>query len=113
MIIDILKEKIDIRFNMAVEIAYEEIAGEAFSLESLNKTKNTIALDMAAIIAANPDTQITVDRLLTEASGPEISALDSAVIQAMLEWLEIPKVIAEGEAKQPPTDESEDTAKKN
>ena len=42
MTIEILKEKLDIRFNMAVELAYEEITGEEFNVESLKKMKNTM-----------------------------------------------------------------------
>ena len=44
MKIKILKEEIDIQFNMAVELAYEELTGEEFNVESLKKMKNTIVL---------------------------------------------------------------------
>ena len=95
--ITILGETIDIQFNMAVELNYEEISGEAFSIEALSKMKNSVALYMAAILAANPDTTITVERLLKEAKGPEIAALSTAVITAMTEWMQIPSVITDKE----------------
>ena len=61
MKIQILNEELDIRFCMAVEIVYEEISGEAFSIDALSKSKNILALCMAAIFVANRDTAITID----------------------------------------------------
>lgn len=109
--ITILGETIDIQFNMAVEINYEEISGETFSIEALSNMKNSVALYMAAILAANPDTNITVDSLLKEAKGPEIAALSTAVITAMTEWMQIPTVIKEEEPKTEPEEQDPDTPK--
>ena len=109
--ITILGETIDIQFNMAVELNYEEITGEAFSIEALSKMKNSVALYMAAILSANPDTTITVDRLLKEAKGPEIAALSTAVITAMTEWMQIPKVIKDEEPKTEPEEQDPDAPK--
>lgn len=111
MKIKILKEEIDIRFNIAVELAYEEITGEEFNVESLKKMKNTIALGMAAILVANEKTEITIDRLLREATGPEIAALNQAVLDSMTEWLAIPEVIAKEDAKEPQPDINEEQPK--
>jgi len=91
--ITILGEQVDIRFNMAVEIAYEEITGDPFNIETLNKQKNSLALYMAAIITANPETNITIERLMTEASGAEIGQLATAVIESMTQWMHIPDVL--------------------
>ena len=107
MTIEILKEKLDIRFNMAVELAYEEITGEEFNVESLKKMKNTIALGMAAILVANENTEITIERLLKEANGKEIGALNKAVLDSMTEWVAIPDVIAIEDAKEPQPDVNE------
>lgn len=101
----ILGEDVEIRFCMAVEIAYEEIAGEPFKLDALVSAKNTVALDMAAIMVANPDTEITVERLTKEATGQEIAALNKAVVESLTEWLKIPSVIAE------PQEEGEESPK--
>lgn len=111
MKIKILKEEIDIRFNIAVELAYEEITDEEFNVESLKKMKNTIALGMAAILVANEKTEITIDRLLREATGPEIAALNQAVLDSMTEWLAIPEVIAKEDAKEPQPDINEEQPK--
>ena len=107
--VTILGETLDIKFNMQVELNYEEISGEAFTIEALAKMKNSIALYMAAILAANPDTSITVDRLLREAKGPEIAALSTAVITAMTEWMQIPSIIKPDEKEE--TDDKPDTDK--
>ena len=111
MKINILREEIDIRFNMAVELAYEEITGQAFSLEAMQKTTNILALGMAAIIIANPSTEISFDRLLSEAKGNEIADLNKAVLDSMTEWLSIPDVIAKEEAKEPQPDVNDEQPK--
>lgn len=105
--ITILGEEINIAFNVQVEIVYEEISGETFSIDSLAKMKNSVALYMAAIITANPDTNITVERLMKEASGKEIATISTAVINAMSEWMEVPKVIPE----EPATDDDDNKEK--
>lgn len=105
--IKILGEKLDIRFCMAVEIAYEEISGEPFDIDCLKMQKNSLCLGMAAIITANPDTEITISRLMNEASGREIGELNNAVIESMMEWLRTPKVVADQDAKETPADTDE------
>ena len=57
--------------------------------------KASAALYMAVILTAKPDTAITVERLMNEASGPEIAALSQAVVESMQEWMELPAVVAE------------------
>lgn len=90
--ITILGEEITIKFNMAVELAYEEIAQKPFDLKELKSQKESLALYIAAIITNNPDTKITFERLVNEATGPEIALLQKTVIEAMTEWLQIPAV---------------------
>ena len=48
--IKLLGKEVNIAFNLATEIAYEQITGEAFGIEKLSFTKNAVALYMAAII---------------------------------------------------------------
>lgn len=97
--ITILGEEVKIDFNMAVEIAYEEISGKPFNVEDLKTQTASIALYMAAIITSNPDTTITVERLMKEASGQEIGLLSQTIINAMVEWMAIPSVIKEEQPK--------------
>lgn len=98
--VTILGEEIPVRFNMAVELSYEEIAGVPFNNEALASAKTTLALYMAAIITSKPDTEITFERLVREATGPEIAALKEAVIGSMFDWLEIPRVAQEEEEEE-------------
>lgn len=100
-VIEILGEKIAIKFNMAVEIAYEEITGEPFSIEALKSQKNSAALYMAVLLASKPDTQITMEKLINEADGPTIATLSTAVIQAMSKWMKLPSVITEEPVEKP------------
>ena len=108
--ITILGEQIAIEFNLAVEVAYEEIADRPFDIADLVSQRNSVALYMAAIITANPDTNITVERLMKEATGPEIEALSKAVIVAMTEWLHLPQVLKK---EQPAEDNEGDKKEKN
>ena len=109
--INILGEKIAIEFNLAVEVAYEEIADRPFDIADLVSQRNSVALYMAAIITANPDTAITVERLMKEATGPEIEQLSKTVIAAMTEWLHLPQVLKKDETEKPEDDKPADDKK--
>ena len=95
--INILGESITIAFNMASLIGFEEITGKSFNEINMGMTKDTLALSMAVIIANNPDTQITANALMTEASGKEISELTQAVTAAFIEWDTIPETLSDDE----------------
>ena len=111
--ITILGEKIAIEFNLAVEVAYEEIADRPFNLADLVSQRNSVALYMAAIITANPETQIPVERLMKEATGPEIESLSKAVITAMTEWLHLPQVLNKPAEEKTEADEEPKDKEKN
>ena len=93
--ITFLGEEVKIAFNMAVEIAYEEISGQMFDLDSLSKTKNTAILYAAAILANNPQSEVSVDDILFRATLPEIAELRTAVLDCMADWMKIPQVMKE------------------
>lgn len=84
-IVTILGEQIKVRFNMAVEIAFEKISGELFTIKALESAKNTIMLYAAIIVANNPDSNIDLNRLITEVPIHEIQSMREAVIDAMVE----------------------------
>jgi hypothetical protein len=90
--ITILGEEIAIKFNMAVQLAYEKITKSPFDVQKLNSQESSVALYIACITVCNPDTNITFERLINEASGPEILLLNKTIISAMTEWLDIPFV---------------------
>ena len=112
MKIKILNEEVDIRFCMAVEIEYEEIAGNPFNIDDLNSSKNTAALAMAAIKTANKNTSITLERLTNEASGFEILNLNKAIIDSMTQWMQVPKVVSNAQP-QKDVNEAEEEKEKN
>lgn len=91
--ITLLGEELSIKFNLAVECAYEKIAGKPFDLNDLVSQTSSTALYMAAILESKPDTEITVERLMREAKGPEIEQLSKAVVAAMSKWLDMPDVL--------------------
>ena len=93
MKIDLFGESLDIAFNMAVEIGYEEITGEAFDIEGIKRSKNMVALLYSSIAVNNPDTAITIDDLYRKAKASDIVALRDCVFAAMNEWIAVPKVI--------------------
>ena len=107
--ITILGQKVNIEFNLAVQLAYEKITNQPFNTKDLVMQTNASALYMAAILANNPKTKITYDQLIKKAKGPEIDALGKAVMGSMAEWLEMPELIKETEP--PSFEESQGEAK--
>lgn len=91
--ITLLGEEIDIRFNMAVMLAYEEIMGEPFLGSEFQTLKSRYALLLAAVINSKPDTRITADALLKEAGWTEIQTALETVTELMSEWFDIPGVM--------------------
>lgn len=90
--VHILGEDVKVTFNMAVEIAYEEIIDAPFEVGSLSRQRNAMALLIAAVVVNNPDSSLTLERLMKEAKGKEIAALSQAVTAEMSEWMDIPAV---------------------
>ena len=107
--VTVLGEELDIRFNMAVEIAYEDITNEPFSFQSLERQKNIVALCMAAIIVNNPETKITAERFIREVASDEYNAIVSTVIEAMTEWMKIPSVIPQDKPSEEEAEKAEDS----
>lgn len=101
-------EEITIKFNMAVECAYEQITSRPFNLQDFTEKKLLVTLFFSTIIANNPDTKITLDYILKDATFDEIRSLDSAVSETMTDWLHIPSVIPQEHQKE---DEGEEQPK--
>lgn len=93
--ITILGEEITIAFNMSVEMAWEKITNQPFSLEGMQFKTNLVPLYYATIIANNQETKITFDDLMKRASREELNALDAALSESMKEWLNVPDIIKE------------------
>ena len=90
-ILTILGQEVTIMFNMAVQISFEEITGKPFSEIDTNVSKDSLALAYSAIIANNPDCNITVDNLMHDASGAELNAVIKAISDSFVEWNKEPK----------------------
>ena len=84
--ITIMGKDVEIAYNMATQIAYEEITGKAFDTESLNKARNMMALYYACIVANNESIDISFDQLLAEADAHDIKVLREAVIESFTDW---------------------------
>ena len=106
-IISILGHEVVITFNMAVQISFEEITGKPFSDINTDSSKDNFALAYAAIIANNPDTNITADNLMRDISGTELKELLQAISDAAVEWNEMPATLADDEDKKKDEPEEE------
>ena len=106
-ILTILGQEVTIMFNMAVQISFEEITGKAFSDINTDSSKDNFALAYAAIIANNPDTNITADNLMRDISGAELKDLLQAISDAAVEWNEMPATLADDENKKKDEPEEE------
>ena len=98
-ILTILGQEVTIMFNMAVQISFEEITGKPFSEIDTNVSKDSLALAYSAIIANNPDCNITVDNLMHDASGAELNAVIKAISDSFIEWNKVPGTLADEEDK--------------
>ena len=98
-ILTILGQEVTIMFNMAVQISFEEITGKPFSEIDTNVSKDSLALAYSAIIANNPDCNITVDNLMHDASGAELNAVIKAISDSFVDWNKVPETLADEEDK--------------
>ena len=98
-IISILGHEVVITFNMAVQISFEEITGKPFSEIDTNVSKDSLALAYSAIIANNPDCNITVDNLMHDASGAELNGVIKAISDSFVDWNKVPETLADEEDK--------------
>ena len=92
-----LGEDLKIAFNLAVMIAFEQISEQPFDNAILSTTKGQLILYTAVIIANNPDTKITMERLMTEPNAIDIQRLDKEVAGAMKDYYVIEPQDKEGE----------------
>ena len=95
--IHFLDEDLNISFNLAVMVAFEQISEKPFDNEILLKTKGQLILYTAVILANNPDTKITMERLMTEPNALDIQRLDKEVAGAMKDYYVIEPQDKEGE----------------
>lgn len=107
--IKILGHELNIIFNMAVEIEYEDLSGKPFDLQQMDTQKTTMQLCYATLKVSNNNVPFTIDEMNRKATFSETAELKAAVIKAMNEWLGIPAVMSE-EAQAQPAGEEEKNA---
>jgi hypothetical protein len=93
--INILGHELNVSFNMAVELEYEDISGQPFDLEAMNTQKATMQLCYASLKVANDKLPFSFASMNENLSFRETAELKNAVIDVMNEWLGIPAVMAE------------------
>ena len=103
--IKILGHELNVTFNMAVEIEYEDISGKPFDLEKMNTQKATMQLCYASLKIANNKVPFTFEQMNGKLSLSETADLKNKVIEAMNEWLGIPAVMADNEQEHPAGEE--------
>ena len=104
--VKLLGEEVKIKFCMAVVCMYERATNTNFDITKITDNYDSLTLYAAAIAALNPDTAITFDRLMTEATGEEINALRTAVVDSMNEWYHVASEVMPQEP-QPSFEESQ------
>lgn len=88
--ITILGQQVNIAYNIATQIFFEDLTGIALTDANMNVTRNAMALYYAAIAVNNKDIDLSIDDLYYKASGDEIASLRVAVTEAVAEWSKIP-----------------------
>ena len=104
--ITLLGETLTIVFNMACQIAFEEITGKPFSDFDSKKAMDIFALDYAVISVNNPDTNITADRLMREANAQDMKVLNNAITASLMDWNDMPATLADDEDAPAPSEDS-------
>lgn len=109
MKITILGRDVDIRYNVATQIAYERITGKPIQTIADQQLGDVTAIAFASIVANNPGCDLTMEDILYRASSAEFGALTSALNAEIMAWAGIPTI---AEAHVPPADEGADADSK-
>lgn len=100
---------VNIAFNMATQIGFEEISGKPFHEIDLSLVKDKMALFAAAILANNPETDFNTEWLMKEATQAELTKLEKLVFEEVNKWAGIPSTLQESEdTSSTTTEEGED-----
>ena len=97
--------ELKIAFNLATEIAYEDITGKPFSIADViyvddkgNSTQNEKAfvyVAISSVIANNQDSDVDADTILLNENKDEVENLMSTVAHEMLAWFKITPIAEE------------------
>ena len=95
-------------FGMGTILAFEEITDESFFGKNFIKLKDRIALTFAAIYSADNKTEIKVEDLMESDNFVEVNKATVVVMEMMMEYFKLPKVVAEAEQKEITAEEGEE-----
>lgn len=86
---------LNIAFNMASQIGFEELSGKPFSDFNESSAKDRMQLITAVIIANNPNTEFKAEWLMHDAKAHEIVQLDQALADEIAQWAIEPETLDE------------------
>lgn len=92
--INVLGRDVIIAYNLATQIAYEQLTDRPLEPDDFKRTKNIVLLIMACIIANNSDIEINLEELTHKLTGEEFIGLAKVVLELYAEWNHIPSVAA-------------------
>ena len=96
---------------MTTVLCYEEIVDKSFFGEDFSRNKERMALILAACYAADENTTLSIDELRTVADWSEMVAAFNKVMALASDFFNIPKVVADAEAKEETEQEKGDKPK--
>ena len=91
---NVLGRDVTIAYNLATQIAYEQLTDKTLEPDDFKSTKNIVLLIMACIIANNSDIEISLEELTHKLTGEEFIDLAKIVLELYAEWNHIPSVAA-------------------
>lgn len=94
-IIKILGREVPIVFNMRAQIIYERLCEKPFDLSKIVTQQDNLVLAFAAILAADAETDITLDQLMDEVSLPDYAKMQAALKASIEEWCNLPATLSE------------------
>lgn len=98
---------LNIAFNMASQIGFEELSGKPFNEFNENSSKDRLQLTTAVIIANNPNTEFKAEWLMHDAKAHEIVQLYQAIADEIAQWTIEPETVAENNDRNKPEDGEE------
>lgn len=98
--VKVLGHELDIMFNMAVQIEFEEISGKPFDIKTLDTQTATMQLCYASLKVSNHKVPFTFEDMVNIIDVEETASLKDAVFDEFREWYKIPKVSAEDDTQQ-------------
>lgn len=95
MTVEIFGREVPIVFNMRTQIIYERLCGKPFDLTKIATTEDNLVLAFAGILAADAETDITLDQMMDDVKLADYAKIQEAMKACIEAWCEIPKTLSE------------------